>query len=696
MTDLFTRRVVFILKINRKEIVMRHAPVVTEVNPHSPLSVGNGDFAFTVDITGLQTFPESYKVPLGTQASWGWHTTTFPKTYTKHDIPYETFQSHGRTLSYPLYPGNQPEVYHWLRQNPHRIHLGCLSFVLYKGNGEMATIHDITGIEQRLNLWEGIIYSQFRVDGKDVLVITIAHPEKSELAVKVESSLIREKRLFVKLAFPSPDMVSPRWEESIHINWSNPERHETTILAREQHRVKIGRKLDDDYYEVALNWSSGELRQTAKHELMLSPGAVAEFSFNTAFAPTRPKPKKFTETYKLSKAHWKRFWSSGAAIDFSDCRDSRAHELERRVVLSQFLTAIHSGGSIPPQETGLVYNSWFGKFHLEMHFWHAAHFPLWGRAEILEKSLTWYLRLLPMARDLAQSQGFAGARWPKMIGIDGEQSPSSIAPLLIWQQPHPILLAEFVYQTKSDRQFLEKYKEMVFATARFMVDFVVQDREKGDYILPPPLIPAQENHELETCFNPTFELEYWSVGLEIACQWARRLDEPVPEQWLHIVNHMRQPVHNDKVYLAHENCPDTFTKYNFDHPSMVAALGLLPGRSIDRKIMKQTLLKVKEKWQWETAWGWDFPMCAMTAARLGEPDLALDFLLMDTVKNTYLPNGHNYQSESLLLYLPGNGSLLLAIAMMACGWGNERSYAPGFPKNGQWQIYTEGFHPLPV
>ena len=53
---------------------------------------------------------------------------------------------------------------------------------------------------------------------------------------------------------------------------------------------------------------------------------------------------------------------------------------------------------MPPQETGLTVNSWYGKFHLEMHWWHAAHFALWNRTPLLEKSLGWYDRILPAAR----------------------------------------------------------------------------------------------------------------------------------------------------------------------------------------------------------------------------------------------------------------------------------------------------------
>jgi hypothetical protein len=44
--------------------------------------------------------------------------------------------------------------------------------------------------------------------------------------------------------------------------------------------------------------------------------------------------------------------------------DPMAKELERRIVLSQYLMGAQEHGPQPPQETGQTYNSWFGKFHL--------------------------------------------------------------------------------------------------------------------------------------------------------------------------------------------------------------------------------------------------------------------------------------------------------------------------------------------
>jgi len=71
--------------LDRRAIVERHAVEVTGFLAESPLSVGNGELCFTVDVTGLQTFPDRYPVAdpsgarpgtlLGTMSSWGWHST---------------------------------------------------------------------------------------------------------------------------------------------------------------------------------------------------------------------------------------------------------------------------------------------------------------------------------------------------------------------------------------------------------------------------------------------------------------------------------------------------------------------------------------------------------------------------------------------------------------------------------------------
>ena len=133
-----------------------------------------------------------------------------------------------------------------------------------------------------------------------------------------------------------------------------------------------------------------------------------------------------------------------------------------------------------------------------------------------------------------------------------------------------------------------------------------------------------------------------------------------------------------------------------DHPAVLGAYGMLPYGKIDKERMIATLKEVLKKWNWKTTWGWDYPLMAMTAARVGEPELAIEALLMDVQKNTYLNNGHNYQEDRLPIYLPGNGGLLAAVAMMAAGWTDApKINGPGFPNNGKWIVKWEGINSIP-
>jgi hypothetical protein len=682
--------------IDRFTLVNRHNPVIRKLEKLAPQSVGNGEFAFTADITGLQSFPESYVVPLGTQSNWGWHSAGGRNRYKFEDVRLKYFHSYGREVGYASDPNGTEDSYHWLRQNPHRLQLGQIGLELICKDGSAASIDRLEKSEQTLHLWEGSLVSHFQLEGYPVTVHTWCHPDQDQLAVSIATPLIDEGRLRLKIEFPA-QTTTTGWTDCIRPTWEEERGDRTTVSRLDHHRVRFDRSLDEDRYAVELVWDpGGELVAAREHyyRLIPSPG-TGRFSFVAAFGIS-PSALHYEDVASASREHWAHFWSEGGAVELWDSQDTRARELERRVVLSQFLTAIHSSGSVPPQETGLMYNSWYGKPHLEMHWWHAAHFPLWGRASLLLRSMDWYADILPVARKIAASQGYRGARWPKMAGPDGAQSPSNVATLLIWQQPHPIMMAELCYQADASEKTLKRFWDIVMESAEFMASFAVWDEAGSRYVLGPPVIPVQENHAAADAINPVFELEYWIYGLETAQAWRERAGLPRVEEWDDIYRKLSKPaVSQERVYLAHERCPDTFTKFNRDHPSMLMAYGVLPGKTVDPEIMRNTIFKVKAEWRWETSWGWDFPVSAMTAARLGEGHMAVDFLLDDQVKNTYLANGHNYQREGLYSYLPGNGGLLTAVAMMACGWdGAPECHAPGFPQDGSWTVRWEGLHRL--
>ena len=89
------------------------------------------------------------------------------------------------------------------------------------------------------------------------------------------------------------------------------------------------------------------------------------------------------DIFESSRKGWAEFWRSGAAIDLSQSTDNRWKELERRVVLSQYLMKINEAGSYPPQESGLVNNGWYGRFHFEMIWWHGVHYALMEQMAII-------------------------------------------------------------------------------------------------------------------------------------------------------------------------------------------------------------------------------------------------------------------------------------------------------------------------
>ncbi|WP_223284615.1 hypothetical protein [Hymenobacter qilianensis] len=392
------------------------------------------------------------------------------------------------------------------------------------------------------------------------------------------------------------------------------------------------------------------------------------------------------------------FWRSGGAVDFSGTTDSRAKELERRVVLSQYLTKLQGAGSQPPQETGLVLNSWYGRPHLEMHWWHSAHFALWGRPALLEKSLTWYARpdVQAVARGIAKRQGYEGVRWQKMTDPWGQEGPSSVGAFLIWQQPHFIYFAEEIYRQRPDAATLKLYQDRVSATAEFMASYPFFEKDKDRYILGKGVIPAQERFKAEETFNPTFELVYWNWALNIAQQWRVRQGQPRNPKWDAVLQKLSKLPQANGVYLATESAPDSYTNPEFktDHPSVLAALGVMPATGqVDPATMRRTFDLIWKDWSWDKTWGWDFPMTSMTATRLGLPDRAVDALLMKVRTNTYLPSGHNYQEDRLPIYLPGNGGLLAAVALMCAGYDGCKEANPGIPKG--WKVQWEGLSKMP-
>lgn len=686
-------------KIDRYALVERNNPKVTEFEELSSLSVGNGNFAFTVDATGLQTYPELYSagVPLGTQSQWGWHNFANPENY-KHDETLKNYNFRGWEEPYAVQfnePGRPKEAADWYRVNAHRLHLGNVGLELTHSDGSAVKANEIKGIAQTLDLWNGAVLSRFELDSDSASVQTVCNPDKDQIAIALNSELIRKGNLKINFRFAYP--TGKHTDDAS--DWSVPEKHKTEILTEGDHSFVLKRTLDSTTYYVNVKWDGkASVSQKESHYFVLNPESN-DFSFTCEFTDKNPSETNNTakEAIDASAKYWQSFWEKGGAIDFSKCTDNRAKELERRVVLSQYLMAIQSAGMYPPQETGLTYNSWFGKFHLEMHWWHAVQFALWNRTDLLERSMDWYATAYPVAKSIAERQGFKGVRWMKMTDPSALEAPSKVGSFLIWQQPHFIYMAELIYRNNPSPEVIEKYNFLVQETAEFMASFATYEELEGRYVLK-GIIPAQESLRASETINPPFELSYWHYAMSVAQQWRERAGEKRKPQWDELIDKLSPLAALDGLYLAAEDAVDTYKDIRFtsDHPAVLGAMGVLPQNKLIRPdYMKNTLDWILENWNWGKTWGWDYPMTAMCAARLGEPEKAVEALLMDKRTNTYLLNGHNYQDARLRVYLPGNGGLLTAVAMMCAGWDGNKVETPGFPKDGTWNVVWEGLKPMP-
>ena len=369
--------------IDRQSVVTRNNPVITEADPLASLSVGNGHFATTVDITGLQSFPFEYGagVPLTAMSDWGWH--KFENTIgLKPQESEKAFDlGHGHQEVYAVeykQGGRNQEATAFFRMNPHRLNLGTIGLDLKDSHGSLLPLTSLKSPKQTLHLWDGEIESSFKADGELVEVTTGVHPSKDALYARIQSNLLKDQRATVALRFSYP---TGKHSDDAN-DWTKPERHQSVIISQDDHSAIIERTLDDTKYYVLLQWEGqATLQECDRHHFELSTTdnvltfAVEYLPHHPNFPnhPNRPNTPsyEYDQYHKATQRHWHQWWNDGAIVDFSHCTDPRAKELERRVVLSQYLTQINCANSIPPQETGLTYNSWFGRPHLEMTWWHA-------------------------------------------------------------------------------------------------------------------------------------------------------------------------------------------------------------------------------------------------------------------------------------------------------------------------------------
>lgn len=695
-------------KIDRRFVVQQFNPQRTASSNSTPLQVGNGNFAFGADVSGLQTW-----LPFNTLSTWCWHNSSLPSTPNQtepSDFTGLDWWTHDRLVNYAQPNPAEAEISQWMIANPHRVNLGRVG--LWFGGANVSE-EDVEGKEQKLDLYSGVLTSRFQWDGTTVKVITVGDPSTSTIAVDLTSEKLRQGELGMFFDYPYTAYTTSedKFQAPFVGSYNATANHSTKLIHQGPHQAMIKHTEDATVYYTTVHWNgdadiSGPLPDT--HRYVLKPRHCDKLSVTVSYHD-RPNPEiahfynndgigtqintNPAQIHAASDHYWQAFWENGAFVDLTNSNDSNATELQRRAIQSQYILAVNEAGFDPPQESGLVNNGWYGKFHAEMWLWHLGHWGRWDRWDLQRRAIPGvYERFLSTSLERAGRQGYEGARWGKMSDPTGRSAPGEINSLLIWQQPHPMYFAELEWRSFPSNETLLKWHEVLYHTAEFMASYAFWNASTGVYDLGPPMYPVSENTDPNATMNPTFELAYWKMGLTIASQWQRRQGRPVPDQWTHVANNLASlPVQNGS-YVIYEGIEDMWTtpEYTEDHPSMLGIHGWLPPQpdQLNLTVMQNTKDRVYETWNFTYGFGWDYPLLSMNAARLGDVELAVGWLLDEGFE--FDDAGYHVGGVRVPTpYMPGAASLLWAVALLAGGWeGNEGGHWPE-----GWKVETEGFTP---
>lgn len=589
----------------KKSDIIKYNLKFNHIDSKNPVTIGNGDFAITLDQTGTQSLYEIYKdIPLSTMSNKNW----FYKD--KKDIK----PSYVDGKAYMLFNLDNDPNYQINRQYPFKY--SFMQILLYD-NDKLIDINNIKDVKQELDLYKGIVTSSFNYKEKINKTISFIYQDHDEFNFKLQSD-----NLNLALKFNYPSYTKNGYRLDILPN----------VLVKED-RMTL---LYDDKNSLSFKLKSSSKYQIVENTLIFDDNNV---SFSLALDEIKEG--------KLLDEFWK--CDNGIIID--------NEELVKKMVLSKYLLHVNSTGIYPPQESGLTYNCWNSKFHLEMHLIHSLWNIYNNHVGDLVKSFDYYLSIMPSSLKRASLNGYKGLRFPKMTGPDGEDSPSNIGPLLIWQAPHILFMLQEIYYLYNKENIIKKYEPLISGTIDFMISFLTLKDSK--YQMLDPLLEACESIPLDRCQNPSFELEYWRYTLERQPKIDTVLYGHQRYDYLDITSKIITPKEDDGIYLKTYGVIDKYDLYK-DHPTEVFLMSFFKSKIVDKEKMVKTIDYILKNMDLSSYWGWDFPFLGLSLLNCGEIEKSIEVTQLNTINNQYLYNGYNTSPrDDLKAYLPGNGAFLI-------------------------------------
>lgn len=589
----------------KKSDIIKYNLKFNHIDSKNPVTIGNGDFAITLDQTGTQSLYEIYKdIPLSTMSNKNW----FYKD--KKDIK----PSYVDGKAYMLFNLDNDPNYQTNRQYPFKY--SFMQILLYD-NDKLIDINNIKDVKQELDLYKGIVTSSFNYKEKINKTISFIYQDHDEFNFKLQSD-----NLNLALKFNYPSYTKNGYRLDILPN----------VLVKED-RITL---LYDDKNSLSFKLKSSSNYQIVENTLIFDDNNV---SFSLALDEIKEG--------KLLDEFWK--CDNGIIID--------NEELVKKMVLSKYLLHVNSTGIYPPQESGLTYNCWNSKFHLEMHLIHSLWNIYNNHVGDLVKSFDYYLSIMPSSLKRASLNGYKGLRFPKMTGPDGEDSPSNIGPLLIWQAPHILFMLQEIYYLYNKENIIKKYEPLISGTIDFMISFLTLKDSK--YQMLDPLLEACESIPLDRCQNPSFELEYWRYTLERQPKIDTVLYGHQRYDYLDITSKIITPKEDDGIYLKTYGVIDKYDLYK-DHPTEGFLMSFFKSKIVDKEKMIKTIDYILKNMDLSSYWGWDFPFLGLSLLNCGEIEKSIEVTQLNTINNQYLYNGYNTSPrDDLKAYLPGNGAFLI-------------------------------------
>lgn len=589
----------------KKSDIIKYNLKFNHIDSKNPVTIGNGDFAITLDQTGTQSLYETYKdIPLSTMSNKNW----FYKD--KKNIK----PSYVDGKAYMLFNLDNDPNYQTNRQYPFKY--SFMQILLYD-NDKLIDINNIKDVKQELDLYKGIVTSSFNYKEKINKTISFIYQDHDEFNFKLQSD-----NLNLALKFNYPSYTKNGYRLDILPN----------VLVKED-RITL---LYDDKNSLSFKLKSSSNYQIVENTLIFDDNNV---SFSLALDEIKEG--------KLLDEFWK--CDNGIIID--------NEELVKKMVLSKYLLHVNSTGIYPPQESGLTYNCWNSKFHLEMHLIHSLWNIYNNHVGDLVKSFDYYLSIMPSSLKRASLNGYKGLRFPKMTGPDGEDSPSNIGPLLIWQAPHILFILQEIYYLYNKENIIKKYEPLISGTIDFMISFLTLKDSK--YQMLDPLLEACESIPLDRCQNPSFELEYWRYTLERQPKIDTVLYGHQRYDYLDITSKIITPKEDDGIYLKTYGVIDKYDLYK-DHPTEGFLMSFFKSKIVDKEKMVKTIDYILKNMDLSSYWGWDFPFLGLSLLNCGEIEKSIEVTQLNTINNQYLYNGYNTSPrDDLKAYLPGNGAFLI-------------------------------------